>query len=111
MPIARPRFVLAVLVLARSDKLLETVKKLAAVNAAACQVVPLYTRNSLDTVLKYKSPVVKAFPSLSNVGLLEKAPKYVSSKLSAAARAAAAEAAAAVALVAAFDACVVAVVA
>jgi hypothetical protein len=43
----------------------------------------------LSVVLKYKSPALNASPSLSTVGLEDLAPKYVSSKLSAAASAAA----------------------
>jgi len=57
--------------------------------AASCQADPVYTRSTLFVVLKYKSPAVKASPSLSTVGSLAFAPKYVSSKLSAAASAAA----------------------
>ena len=62
--------------------------KLDASTAATCQDEPLYTFNSFELVLKYKSPAVSASPSLSTVGSLDFAPKYVSSKLSAAASAA-----------------------
>ena len=64
--------------------------------AASCQAEPLYTFNTFDDVLKYKSPALKASPSLSTLGSLDLAPKYVSSKLSAAASAAVCAACAAV---------------
>ena len=48
-------------------------------------------------MLKYRSPALRASPSLSTVGSDDLAPKYVSSKLSALAAADAAELAAAVA--------------
>ena len=60
-------------------------------------------------MLKYKSPALRASPSLSVAGSDDLAPKYVSSKLSAAAAAAVAELAAAVAELAASLAFVVAV--
>jgi hypothetical protein len=49
--------------------------KLDASTAASCQDDPLYTRSTLFVVLKYKSPAVKASPSLSTVGSLDLAPK------------------------------------
>jgi hypothetical protein len=57
----------------------------------------VYTRISLDTVLKYRAPVNSGLPSLSTVGSVAFGPRYLSSKLSY-------EAAAAVALVLALDA-------
>jgi hypothetical protein len=109
--VPNPKLVLAVPALFRSDKLLVTVKKSAAVNAASAHAEPVYTFRLLLVVLKYKSPAFKASPSLSTDGSELLDPKYVSSKVSALAAAAAALAAALVsdveallADVAAFDA-------
>ena len=61
--------------------------------------------------MKYKSPAVSASPSLSTVGSDDLAPRYVSSKLSAAASAAVCAACAAVLAVSAAVALVAALVA
>lgn len=53
------------------------------------QAEPSYTFTRLDTVLKYRSPAVRALPSLSSVGSLENAPRKMSVKESSAASAAA----------------------
>jgi len=75
-------------VLVKSDKLLAATNKPEALTAATCQADPFHTLKLFAVVLKYKSPVVKGSPSLSTEGSLALAPKYVSSKLSAAASAA-----------------------
>jgi len=54
-----------------------------------------------EAVLKYNAPATNASPSLSNVGSLAFSPKYLSSKLSRAARAASLAASAAVCAVSA----------
>lgn len=42
---------------------------------ASSQALPLYTFISPDVVLKYRAPVIKASPSLSNVGSDALAPR------------------------------------
>jgi len=80
--VPNPRFVLAVPALFKSDKLFATVKKFAAVNAASWNALPLKTLRLFEVVLKYKSPAVRASPSLSVEGSEDFAPRKMSSKLS-----------------------------
>jgi hypothetical protein len=81
----------------KSDKLLVASKAPDKDAYAANQKEPSYTFILLVVVLKYKAPETKALPSLSNVGSDVLVPKYLSSKLSKAAKAASRAAAEAVA--------------
>ena len=68
----------------------------AASRATSAQLEPSYTRIRFVVFRKNKSPAVRASPSLSSVGSDAFAPKYTSSKLSAANSAAACAVSAAV---------------
>ena len=70
--VAEPAAAVALAVAASDVAVLETVT----------QAEPVYTRISLDTVLKYRAPVSRAAPSLSSVGLADLLPKKRSSNAS-----------------------------
>jgi hypothetical protein len=92
-----PRLVLEVATSATSERLLAIRSTPAADTYAATHPVGVYTFITLDVVLKYNAPVIKGLPSLSTVGSLALGPRYLSSKLSYAARAASLAASAAIA--------------
>ena len=77
---------------------------ISAVEEIEPQAEPVQANIVADTEFQYKAPVIKALPSLSNVGGVDLAPRYLSSKESYEAAAEVAEDAAEVALVDAAEA-------
>lgn len=75
VPTATPKFVLAVEVFVKSDRLFDAINAPDNEAYAFNQIAPSHTFIALDDVSKYSAPTNNVFPSLSTVGAVAFAPK------------------------------------